>query len=130
MADKIEKAKDAVAEAVADSVERARDVVGERLEHAKDRLEDVGDDLGRKARRVSEEVRREAEKGTRQARQAYDQAVDGLKRGYTKVRKDLGGLSEDVTTYVKDNPGKSILIAAGVGFVVGLLLRTGDRDRG
>jgi ElaB/YqjD/DUF883 family membrane-anchored ribosome-binding protein len=129
MADKIEKAKDAVVEAVADSVERAREAVGDRLDTAKERLEDVGDDLGRKARRVSDEVRREAEKGARQARQAYEHAVDGLKRGYGKVRKDLGGLTDDVNAYVKDNPGKAILIAAGVGFVIGLLLRSGDRDR-
>lgn len=129
MADKIEKAKDAVAEAVTDTVERARDAVADRMEAARERLDDAADDLQRKARRVSEEVRREAEAGAKNAKKTYEQAVDGLKRGYTKVRKDMGGLTQDVSSYVRDNPGKSILIAAGVGFVVGLLFRVGDRDR-
>jgi ElaB/YqjD/DUF883 family membrane-anchored ribosome-binding protein len=29
---------------------------------------------------------------------------------------------------VRDNPGKAVLIAAAVGFVVGLLIRSSDRD--
>ena len=43
--------------------------------------------------------------------------------GYDRVRKDVGELSTDVNEYVRDNPGKSILIAAAAGFLLGLLLR-------
>jgi ElaB/YqjD/DUF883 family membrane-anchored ribosome-binding protein len=62
------------------------------------------------------------------ARDRYDRAVEGAKRGYEKVRKDASDLAEDVNTYVRENPGKSILIAAGAGFVLGLLLRGRRRD--
>jgi len=33
-----------------------------------------------------------------------------------------------VSTYVRENPGKSVLIAAGVGFLIGLLFRGRSDD--
>jgi ElaB/YqjD/DUF883 family membrane-anchored ribosome-binding protein len=33
-----------------------------------------------------------------------------------------------VSTYVRANPGKSVLLAAGVGFVLGLLFRGRNDD--
>lgn len=44
------------------------------------------------------------------------------------MRKDVAELSTDVNEYVRDNPGKSILIAAAVGFALGLLLRPRRND--
>lgn len=91
-----------------------------------ERLRDVKDELGRRIETVSHEVRREAERAGEFARERYGQAKDGLRQGYHRARKDLEQLSGDVETYVRDNPGRSVLIAAGLGFVLGLLLR-GDR---
>ena len=54
--------------------------------------------------------------------------ADSVRRGYAKVRRDVDKLSSDVTDYVRENPGKSLLMAAGVGFVIGLLLRRGRED--
>lgn len=120
MADKVmplERAKDAVA----DGVERAREVVVDQLDAAREAVGDA-------ARKASKEVKREAAKAGRQVRETYDTAVDGLRTGYVKVRKDVAELSEDVGEYVRDNPGKAILMAAGVGFLLGLLLRPRDDD--
>ena len=52
----------------------------------------------------------------------------GVRKGYRRVRKDAAQLSTDVNDYVRENPGKSILIAAAVGFVVGLLVRGRRHD--
>jgi ElaB/YqjD/DUF883 family membrane-anchored ribosome-binding protein len=40
----------------------------------------------------------------------------------------VGNLSDDVGDYVRDNPARAVLVAAGVGFLIGLLLgrRRGD----
>jgi ElaB/YqjD/DUF883 family membrane-anchored ribosome-binding protein len=54
---------------------------------------------------------------------AREKAAEGLRQGYDRVRKDVDDLNSDVNTYVKDNPGRSVLIAAGVGFVLGMLIR-------
>lgn len=94
---------------------------------ASERLREVKDELGRRIETVSQDVRREAERAGEFARERYGQARVGLRHGYDRARKDFEQLSGDVQTYVRDNPGRSVLIAAGVGFVVGLLLRGGDR---
>ena len=44
-------------------------------------------------------------------------------RGYDKVTKDMDQLGQDVNEYVRHNPGKSVAIALGAGFVLGILLR-------
>ena len=51
-----------------------------------------------------------------------------MQRGYEKVREDAANLATEVNTYVRENPGKSILMAAGAGFVLGLLMRGRRRD--
>jgi ElaB/YqjD/DUF883 family membrane-anchored ribosome-binding protein len=120
MADKVmplERAK----EAVVDGVERAREAVVDQLDTAR---EVVGD----AAKKASREVRREAERATKSVREGYDTALDGLRTGYDKVRKDMSELSDDVAEYVRDNPGKSILIAAGVGFLLGVAFRPREDD--
>jgi ElaB/YqjD/DUF883 family membrane-anchored ribosome-binding protein len=40
---------------------------------------------------------------------------------------DFGAIADQVRGYVRSNPGKALLISVGVGFLVGLLLRS-DED--
>ena len=55
-------------------------------------------------------------------------AAEGLRRGYDKMSQDVRRASTDLDHYVRQNPGKSLLIATAVGFVVGLLVsRRQDR---
>jgi len=79
-------------------------------------------------RRTRREMRRRAEALGEATREKYDHAVEGVQRGYEKVRKDAANLATEVNTYVRENPGKSILMAAGAGFVLGLLMRGRRRD--
>lgn len=92
-----------------------------------ERFREAKDELGRRIDTASQQVRREAERAGEFARERYGVAKEGLRQGYDRARKDLDQLTADVNAYVKDNPGRSVLIAAGLGFVLGLLLR---RDRG
>ena len=41
---------------------------------------------------------------------------------------DFGAVTDQVRTYVRSNPGKALLISIGVGFVIGLMLRSDDED--
>lgn len=96
------------------------------LEKAREKFSEVAE----RARRGGTQVKATAEVAKEKAAQAgevakekYGVAVDNIKQGYDKVHKDMGKLSEDVNEYVRDNPGRSVLIAAGLGFAVGLLVR-------
>lgn len=66
------------------------------------------------------------------AGEKYNQAADAVKNRYSAVKErvddvDFAGMTDNVRTYVRSNPGKALLISVGVGFLVGLLLRR-DQD--
>jgi ElaB/YqjD/DUF883 family membrane-anchored ribosome-binding protein len=111
----LEKAKEVAAEVA----EKARQTYGA----TRDKLQAVGSEVGKRYDKLSDDVRRGAERASTVAKQRYDETSETLKKGYTKVRKDLDGLMKDVNAYVRDNPGKSVLMAAGAGFLLGLLFR-------
>ena len=126
-----EKAKEA-AEATGKAVQ-------ERLQTAREKFSEVADNLGRgagsasskvkeKAGEASAKVKEKAGQVSTAAREGYDVAAERAKQGYDKARKDLDHLTSDVNEYVRDNPGKSVLIAAGVGFLIGLIFRGRGRD--
>lgn len=117
-------------EKVADVVEGARagiDLARERFQRVSENLQDryrqVSDDVRRGAERASDELRRGAER----ARETYEETAHNVRRGYQRARTEAVRVTDEVSTYVRENPGKSVAIAAGVGFVLGLLLR-GRRD--
>ena len=90
--------------------------VQQRLHDARERLAAVGETVGKRLH--------EARAGVSGER--YEHAVEGLRGGYDRVRGDVGRVAHDVNDYVQDNPAKALLIAAGVGFVLGLIFH-GDR---
>lgn len=114
---KAKKAVDAAKEAVGDWGEKAK----KGVETARARVQAVSGEVG-------EKVGETYAKASKVAKERYAETSETLRTGYTKVRKDLDGLTHDVTEYVKDNPGKSVLIAAGVGFLVGLVFRPRHGD--
>lgn len=113
-----------------EGTEAAPDVVS-----ARDRFQRLSEDVQGRYRKVSEDVRRGAERaqqeirrGAEAAREKYEEAADRAREGYDKVRRDAARLSKDVGNYVQDNPGKSILIAAGVGFLLGMIVSRSRDD--
>ena len=98
---------------------RARAAVSDKVGVAKERLQNVGSELGTK-------VRDQGERVGEYARERYGVAREKVGQGYVRARKDVDQLASDVNVYVQDNPGRAVMIAAGVGFLLGFLLR-GER---
>ncbi len=88
---------------------------------AREKFRQVTQDVRRGAERVTDEVRRGAEV----ARERYDEAAENLRLGYERVRTQATDVGSQVNTYVRENPGKSVLIAAAAGFLLGLVVRRG-----
>ena len=129
MAEKAESADniEEIIEGGDDKVARARAAVNEKIEVAKGKLSEASQVAGKKLQEVKaqageklQEVKVQAGEKTQVAR---EETAEGLKQGYERVRKDMDDLSSDVNAYVRDNPGRSVLMAAGIGFVLGILLR-------
>ena len=106
------------------SMERAKEALSGGVEKTKAGLETAKD----KIQDVSQSVKEEAGKAGAYAKDRAAVAAEGLREGYGKARKDLDKLSEDVTAYVRDNPGRAIVMAGALGFFLGFLIR-GERRR-
>lgn len=123
MADKIETGPEGNAETAreggAEGVVTARDRFQRLSQDVQGRYQRVSEDVRRGAERASEEIRR----GTERARERYGEVAEEARVGYDRVRQRSGELSRDLAHYVRDNPGRSVLIAAGVGFLLGLVAR-------
>lgn len=107
-----------------DGASAARENVKQKVQTVKEKFAEARQEMGK----ASASARQAAERISTAAQGNYDTTVQSLRQGYERVRKDFDALTEDVNEYVRDNPGKSVLIAAGVGFVVGLLLRGNRRS--
>lgn len=103
------------------NAETARESDADRVVSARQRFQRISEDVRRGAERASSEIRRGAEV----ARGRYEEAAESAREGYDKVRQNAGQVSREVGFFVRDNPGKAVLIAAGVGFLLGLLMRRG-----
>jgi len=123
-----EKLVDRAREAVKDAAAELGEIADDGVEQARERFEEAAAELEGGVRRTRREMRRRAEALGDATREKVDQAVEGAKRGYEKARQDAADLAEDVSVYVRKHPGKSILMAAGAGFLVGLLMRGRHRD--
>ena len=89
--------------------DRARDFVEEKIDRTKETLGDSYSKARDQFDDVSEDVRKT------------------VKSTAKRIEKDYGYIWDDVSEYVRENPGTSIAISAAAGFVLGFLLR-GDDD--
>jgi ElaB/YqjD/DUF883 family membrane-anchored ribosome-binding protein len=124
-----------IQETATEAAQAARDAASETLSAAREKFSEVASGVEDKVKQIREgagrasaQVREGAERASTVAREKYAVARDNVRQGYDRVTKDLSHLSDDVSEYVRHNPGKSVAIAAGIGFVVGLLWRGGRPD--
>jgi ElaB/YqjD/DUF883 family membrane-anchored ribosome-binding protein len=138
MAEKV-KHIDEAKEKAKEAAEATGKAVQERLQSAREKFSEVADSLGKGAGTASSKVKERAGEASAKvkekagqvstaAREGYGVAAERAKQGYDKARKDLDHLTQDVNEYVRDNPGKAVLIAAGVGFLIGLIFRGRNHD--
>ena len=69
-----------------------------------------------------------AEEAYEKAKANFEKISADVKKGYAKVKAkvqevDVKEVRDDVVDYIRRNPGKSVLIALGIGFAVGYLVR-------
>jgi ElaB/YqjD/DUF883 family membrane-anchored ribosome-binding protein len=111
-------------DAAADGVTAAREKFGRVSEDVQDQYKKVSRDVRKSAERASRELRRTAAA----AKETYQDAATSVRKGYHNAKKDATRIAQDVSEYVQENPGKAVLIAAGIGFVLGLVFRRRDQD--
>jgi ElaB/YqjD/DUF883 family membrane-anchored ribosome-binding protein len=118
-----------------EDLKMADEPIKEGVAAARERFQRLTDDVQDKARQVTDDVKRGAERASREirrgaerARETYDEVTERARQTYNKVQTRAGDVTREVSRFVRDNPGKSIAIAAGVGFLLGLLARRRNDD--
>jgi ElaB/YqjD/DUF883 family membrane-anchored ribosome-binding protein len=94
------------------------------LTDAQASLESVRETMGQLYGRSRQVV----EEGYEKAKVHYDKLSAEVKKGYAKVKAkvqevDVKEVRDDVVDYIRRNPGKSVLIALGIGFAFGYMVR-------
>lgn len=117
-------------QAPADNVrpmDQAKKRVTAAVGDAREKFQHVAADMGERFQKASataqDEFRDRSQRARQQARERYEVTSAQMQDGYAKVRKDVDYVVDDVNDFVRHKPGTSILIAAGAGFLLGLLFR-------
>jgi ElaB/YqjD/DUF883 family membrane-anchored ribosome-binding protein len=89
------------------------------------------EDAARAVEQKIDATREAAASGAGRVRERVSEVADNVKARAAALRDKIADTEWDdvkanVAGYVRDNPGKSLAIAAGVGFALGLLLRRRD----
>jgi len=119
MASKESKKVEEIVEKASEAVESAGAMASETLDQARAKFAEVAD----AAKRGSRQVLDAADRARGVAKERAEVAVERLKGGYDRAHTDFDKLRGNVEDYVRDNPGKSVLMAAGFGFLLGAVLR-------
>jgi len=114
---------DQVKDGVGAVVDRAREAVNDGIDSVKGTINNGVDSFDRLYRSAVTDVRGASERISENAREQLDDVKYFARRRYRHARKKVSRLSGDVGDYVSDNPGRSLLIAAGIGFLAGLAVR-------
>jgi ElaB/YqjD/DUF883 family membrane-anchored ribosome-binding protein len=128
MTDEVNTSEAVDSDVAADEAGSAENIpAAERLEAARQKVVQVASGMRDGAGKAGAQIKEGAGRATKVARDKYVVAKEKVGQGYDKVSKDMDQLSQDVNEYVRANPGKSVLIAAAVGFFLGALMRGGRR---
>jgi ElaB/YqjD/DUF883 family membrane-anchored ribosome-binding protein len=118
-----------------ENADLAQDEGKDGVVSARERFQRLGDEVQSRYKKVSEDVRRGAERASREirrgaerARETYEEVAENAERAYRRARSEASNMSREVGLFVRDNPGKALLIAAGVGFLLGLMTRRRRRE--
>jgi ElaB/YqjD/DUF883 family membrane-anchored ribosome-binding protein len=121
---------DSIKNDVGDTADKAREVINEGLGTAKSALGSGVEELDRRYRRTLSQVQGGAQRFSEQAREQLSGARKSVQERYVQTKDSLVSIDRNTREYVSANPGKSLLLAAGLGFLIGFLTRSrkGDDD--
>ena len=114
------KTAERVKDGVGDLVKKTRGAVNHGLNSAEKTLDNRVDHLDRRYRETVAQLRGRAERVSKNVQAQVADAKKSLLGRYLRASKKVSRLQRDAGKYVRENPGRVLLTAAGVGLLVGL----------
>jgi ElaB/YqjD/DUF883 family membrane-anchored ribosome-binding protein len=90
----------------------AMDQMKNKAQEAKDKLREMGSNASEQVNQIKD-----------QANEYYQQGREKAQEYYEQGRQKAVELEQNLEEYVRDQPLKSVMIAAGVGLLLGILWR-------
>lgn len=104
-------------------IDRAREAVVGAADRTERGVESVAKRVVKQTHLAGEHVRGGAEEASRGAHRRVKSAARALDRGYSRAHDDLLRARRATSDYVTGNPGRTLLLAATAGFLVGVVVR-------
>ncbi len=104
-------------------MDRTKKRVTAAVGDAREKFQSVASDVGERFQQASATAQERSRQAREAARERYQVTSARMQDGYTRVRKDVDFVVDDINDFVREKPGTSVLIAAGAGFLLGLLFR-------
>jgi ElaB/YqjD/DUF883 family membrane-anchored ribosome-binding protein len=113
-----------------DLANKAADKIQAGLQDAKSLGEEARDQFSGKGKTLARNVEHSIDKVTGKAQGLAKQGRGTIDTAVQQVRDTAADMSDSLTTYTKDNPGKALLMAAASGALLVALIRalTPSRD--
>jgi len=115
------KTAERVKDGVGDLVKKTRGLVNHGLDSAEKTLDNRVDRLDRRYRETVAQLRGRAGRASKSVHARVADTKKSLLGSYLRASKKVSRLQRDTGKYVRDNPGKVLLTAAGLGLLVGLI---------
>lgn len=126
--DSVAAAYDRAKENSAEFIGKTRENLEAQMGTAREKIEEVTTQVNEKLGGVQEEARKQATRARELAADQYAVRSEQFRESYGQVRENVAHASSDLEEFVRENPGRAVLIAAGAGFLLGLLFRGRSRD--
>ncbi len=104
------------------------------MDETRDTTAEPEDEGGKsRASRARDAVNEKFSAASDTVREKYGKASDAARRQVSSARAKLDEAEvsewpDRVRQYVRENPGKALIASVGIGFLIGLLLRSDDDD--
>lgn len=106
----------------------AKDQIKDVTENVSDRMRDAAHSAGERMRDAKESAQERLHEAQDAARDYSRWAKERGEDFYHRIQDtSMTDVEKAVTDYVRENPGKSLIAAAGAGIVLGLLFSGGSR---
>ncbi|HVR30752.1 MAG TPA: hypothetical protein VMS86_14615 [Thermoanaerobaculia bacterium] len=109
-------------------IDRTRDAVLGATESAEIGVKSAAERVKEGAGVAGEYVRNGAKTASKGAHRRLDDTAKAIDRGFTQARSDLSRAAAAATDYIHENPGKSLMLVASAGFVLGMSMRRRPRS--
>ena len=107
---------------------RTRETLETQMGTAREKLDEVTSQVNDRLGDVQEEARKQATRARELASDQYAIRSEQFRDSYGQVRENVAHASHDLEDFVRESPGRAVLIAAGAGFLLGLLFRGRRHD--